>query len=245
MQQFSILLLFTLTTCGVVAGSNLRARQASASKPNVILLLTDDQDIVMGSLDYMPILKKLLMEKGTTFNNAFVHSPICCPSRMSILSGRYLQNLNGGNPMNNSISGGCDGREYWRADAEQSTFATHAQAEGYVTSFAGKYLSALNDGVVEGDPLKGTPGCPNCLRVPPGWDKWLIQRQNAIYYDYKTIKSDNGGGHATQKRHHSNYAEDYFPGMRYFCLLTIIHELLLLLLTQYTIHCYLLRPYCK
>ena len=27
------------------------------------LLLTDDQDVVMGSLDYMPILKKLLMEK--------------------------------------------------------------------------------------------------------------------------------------------------------------------------------------
>ena len=67
--------------------------------------------------------------------------------------------------------------------------------------------------MVAGDPLKGTPGCPNCLRVPPGYDKWLVQRENAIYYNYKTIKSDNGGEHAWQTQHGSDYHKDYFPDL--------------------------------
>jgi hypothetical protein len=99
---------------------------ASQGKPNVILLLTDDQDVMLGGLDEMPILKRLLQERGTTFRNAFVHTPICCSSRMSIMSGRYLQNLNNGNPVNNSYSGGCHG-PVWRNDAEQKTFAVYAK----------------------------------------------------------------------------------------------------------------------
>jgi hypothetical protein len=102
------------------------AGQASQGKPNVILLLTDDQDVMLGGLDEMPILKRLLQERGTTFQNAFVHTPICCSSRMSIMSGRYLQNLNNGNPVNNSYSGGCHG-PVWRNDAEKKTFAVYAK----------------------------------------------------------------------------------------------------------------------
>jgi len=181
MLRSALLLLFSVSAqYGVVAESSKRrtthASQVPAKKPNIILLLTDDQDVVLGSLDFMPILKRLLIERGTQFNNAFVHSPICCPSRMSILSGRYLHNLNGGNPVNNSISGGCDGRENWRAGAEMATFATYAKENGYNTSFAGKYLSALNDVGYE-DALRGTPGCPTCLRVPPGE---LCNSKNAI-----------------------------------------------------------------
>ena len=37
-------------------------------------------------------LKKLLVEKGTTFDNAFVTNPVCCPSRATILRGQYAHN---------------------------------------------------------------------------------------------------------------------------------------------------------
>ena len=56
------------------------------------------QDVTLGGLDGhphglpykpgpnpMPKLKALLTEKGTTFSNAFVHTPICCPSRSSYM----------------------------------------------------------------------------------------------------------------------------------------------------------------
>ena len=41
-------------------------------RPNIIFLLTDDQDKHLGSLEYMPFVKKHLIEKGTVFENHFV-----------------------------------------------------------------------------------------------------------------------------------------------------------------------------
>jgi arylsulfatase A-like enzyme len=158
------------------------------------------------------------MERGTTFRNAFVHSPICCPSRMSIMSGRYMQNLNNGNLVNNSYEGGCHG-EFWRNNGEQETFAVYAKEAGYNTSYSGKYLSALNGGKA----LRGTPGCPQCLRAMPGYDKWSEQRHNAIYYNYSLIESNNGIN-ATQTWHGDSYYEDYFPDLVTNRTLAMIEE---------------------
>ena len=122
---------------------------ANAERPNILFLMTDDQDTVIGGLEYMPRLKTLLTEQGTTFSNFFVHTPVCCPSRSSFLTGKYLHNI----PMkNNSESGNCYG-DNWRRGAEKSTFAVYAKNAGYQTAFAGKYLNAYKSD-----------------NVPPGWD---------------------------------------------------------------------------
>ena len=48
-------------------------------------ILTDDQDVKLGSLDVLPVVKSLLTEQGLYFDNAFVTTPVCCPSRFVVL----------------------------------------------------------------------------------------------------------------------------------------------------------------
>ena len=56
--------------------------------PNIVFILTDDQDVTLGGLEPMVKLKRLVQEQGVFFDSAFVHTPICCPSRSSYLTGR-------------------------------------------------------------------------------------------------------------------------------------------------------------
>jgi len=170
----------------------------ATTSPNIILLLTDDQDSLLGGIDRMPKLRQHLIDQGTTFTNAYVHTPICCPSRSSILSGRYLHN---GVTKNNSVSGNCNGR-LWQDDAERKTFAVYAQEAGYVTSYAGKYLN--------------TYGCqdeenPECKRVPPGWNKWHGLVGNSRYYNATVVNSGDGGKTARLIKYGNDYASDYLP----------------------------------
>ena len=65
---------------------------AATRRPNIVLVLTDDQDTTMGSTAPLAVARKMIAEAGVEFVNAFTTSPICCPSRASILTGRYLHN---------------------------------------------------------------------------------------------------------------------------------------------------------
>jgi arylsulfatase A-like enzyme len=66
---------------------------AAAARPNFIILMTDDQDLTLGSLNTMPVVQQEMIQHGMYFNNSFVINPICCPSRTATLSGRYSHNL--------------------------------------------------------------------------------------------------------------------------------------------------------
>ena len=67
--------------------------------PNVIYMVVDDLDQVLGSsfpqttATPLPKTKRLLVERGATFTNAFAHVPICNPSRAATLTGKYFHNL--------------------------------------------------------------------------------------------------------------------------------------------------------
>ncbi|XP_074642046.1 N-acetylglucosamine-6-sulfatase-like [Tubulanus polymorphus] len=160
--------------------------------PNVVFILTDDQDVVMDGMEPMVKVKKYLMNEGVTFKNMFVSSPLCCPSRSAILTGRYIHNI----PVfNNSIKGNCNG-ESWRQEAEKSAFITHLKNQGYRTMFAGKYLNQY--GKKKGGGVK---------HVPPGWDSWIGLVGNSAYYNY--VLSVNG----TAEKHGSIYSSDYLTDL--------------------------------
>lgn len=124
-------------------------QEPSTDKPNVVLILTDDQDT--RSLDYMPRVKAQLIDRGTTFDNGFVTDPLCCPSRASILRGQYVHN--------HKIRGNTapDAHDRFRdLGLEDSTVATWLHEGGYRTALIGKYMNAYNQSY-----------------IPPGWDYWF------------------------------------------------------------------------
>lgn len=66
----------------------------AASKPNVIVVMADDQDMLLDSLSVMPNVKKDIASQGVTYNNHYCTVAWCCPSRVNFLTGRAAHNTN-------------------------------------------------------------------------------------------------------------------------------------------------------
>ena len=67
---------------------------AVAKKPNILFVLTDDQDWHMESMQHMPLLHKYMINEGTLFANHYCTVAICCPSRVNLWTGRAAHNTN-------------------------------------------------------------------------------------------------------------------------------------------------------
>lgn len=128
----------------------------SKTPPNILLIVTDDQDC--GSFRYMPKLSGLLVNKGVTFANTFVASPVCIPSRASILLGQYVHRHGVTN----------DSSDFQTKHYENQTIAARLQAAGYETILVGKYFN----------------GSYKPAAVPPGWDQWYGILTDNQYYNY-------------------------------------------------------------
>lgn len=80
---------------GLLAGLLTRGGHAqTASGPNIVFIMTDDQDRRLGSLDYMPVVQRELVGKGVEFSNHYTTQALCCPSRSSLLRGQQVHNTN-------------------------------------------------------------------------------------------------------------------------------------------------------
>src|SRR4029079_2945750 len=102
--------------------------------PNIVFVLTDD--LAWNLVQYMPQVQKL-QQDGVTFTNYTVTDSLCCPSRTSILTGKF--------PHDSGVftNGGSDGGSptYNSRGTEPLTFGVQLQALGYATGFMGKYLN--------------------------------------------------------------------------------------------------------
>lgn len=59
--------------------------EIGAKRPNIILIITDDQDLHMDSLKYMPNVRKHIIDEGTSYRRHFCTTALCCPSRVTLL----------------------------------------------------------------------------------------------------------------------------------------------------------------
>ena len=137
--------------------------------PNVVVILTDDQRF--DSLKMMASVRHHLVAEGMTLRRAIVTNPLCCPSRATILTGRFSHTT--GVYTNAPPHGG------WEAfrGSESDTIAKALDDAGYRTGLIGKYINGY--GAEMG-------------HVPVGWDRFLANIHPGGYYDYEMFDKHRG-----------------------------------------------------
>ena len=138
-----------LAACSAVAfaGPASRAETVTESRPNVLIVVTDDQragdtlEVMPATVDYF--------SAGVTFPSAVATTPVCCPSRASIMTGRYAHNHK---VRSNAAS------EAARLD-QDTTLQRNLRAAGYRTGIVGKYLNGWD-----------------ITKPPPHFDEFAITR---------------------------------------------------------------------
>jgi len=146
------------------------------SKPNVVLIFTDNQQAgtlgCYGNEDIVSPKLDALAAEGMIFNNAFCPNSFCSPCRASTLTGLL--------PSQHGVHSWIDDRKSadwpvgWHALNGLSTLPEIMQSNGYRTGLFGKYHL-------------GTPTMP-----APGWNSWVTMEDGHVrsFYDNKIF--DNG-----------------------------------------------------
>jgi arylsulfatase A-like enzyme len=128
-----------LILLALASGTGAAAQgSAEAQGPNILIIITDDHRRKAGQA-YMPELDLRFKQEGTEFTLAMATTPLCCPSRASIMTGQYTHNHGvwGNDPTAAPFL-------EWRPPEEldhQTTIQRYLRDAGYRTALFGKYLN--------------------------------------------------------------------------------------------------------
>jgi arylsulfatase A-like enzyme len=128
--------------CCFSASASAFSAQSEPSRPNVVVILTDDQGYadlgVQGMVDDVrtPHLDRLAAE-GVRFTHGYVTAPVCGPSRAGLLTGRYQQRM------------GVESNVDMPFELDTEPFPERLRRAGYRTGMTGKLhvpTKGANDG---------------------------------------------------------------------------------------------------
>ncbi|MER7685704.1 sulfatase [Streptomyces sp. NPDC097610] len=151
-----------------------------SGRPNILVVVTDDQP--KETEWATPETVDWLGGHGVTFERAHANTPLCAPSRASIMSGRYAHH-----------HGVLDTRHPYRLD-QHTTVQRQLHDAGYRTGLFGKYLNYWHTG-----------------DNPPHFDAWLLQEPvnyyNGHYNDQGTVRDIPGYNTTIIKNHALDFME--------------------------------------
>jgi len=129
---FGALLMGALTFGGSAANGLATQEPASAERPNIIVIVTDDWG--RGDMGVSGVLDDIrtpnvdeLARSGANFSSGYITSPQCAPSRVAILTGRNQQRFGFDNINNGPLA------------SDVRTIADRLQDAGYLTCMVGKW----------------------------------------------------------------------------------------------------------
>ncbi len=147
-------------------------------KPNILVITTDDQRVGPENEIVMPNLKRLFVDDGTKYENAFVTTPLCGPSRSSILTGQCVHN-----------HGVLTNFDTLVLDHSR-TIQAYLHEAGYYTGQVGKFLNRW--------PIESPP---------PHFDRWWIT-EFLPGSDYYGLRWNVNGVIQNIDQYHTTYVKE-------------------------------------
>ncbi|GLZ28678.1 sulfatase [Lentzea sp. NBRC 105346] len=144
---------------------------AAPAKPNVVVIMVDDMNL--SALEYLPNVRSLLADQGTSFDNNVVSYSLCCPSRSTFLTGQYAHN--------HGVLGNAPPDGGFAKLRGEQTLPVWLRQAGYQTAHVGKYLNGY--------------GTANPTQVPPGWGEWYGSVDPSTYSMWGYTVNENGRLH--------------------------------------------------
>lgn len=151
---------FCINSLAALAGAPL-AGASGANRPNIILMMSDDQGWGDAGFRGHPHLKTPALDdmarRGVTFNRFYSASPVCSPTRASCLTGRHPHRIG----VFGANSGDAKAPSKFPLRKQELTLAEALKQYGYATGHFGKW----HLGNVKGDNAN-TP-------AQHGFDEWF------------------------------------------------------------------------
>lgn len=177
------LALLALLLGTALAGTREAGAQAG-EQPNVVVIQVDDMALSALTATWrtesgvdarvMPNTLDLIRKQGISFSRYYAPYPLCCPSRTTLLTGRYAHSH--GVISNDAPRGGWPG--YQQKAVYNHNLGVWLQNAGYRTIHLGKFLNNYG-GAGKDDPT---------TEVPPGWDSWetfATDNSARLFYGYE------------------------------------------------------------
>lgn len=177
-RQRTLVLIAILSVAIICLAAPIHAATSgTGTRPNIIVIMTDDQDTA--TMSRLHNVQSLLIDKGITYKTNIVTYSKCCPSRASFVTGQY--------PHNNGVEANSLPLGSYAKLDNSNTMSLWLQNTGYYTGHIGKYLNHYGE-----QDTNLTDDLEAWQEIPAGYSEWYGTLDPGTYYYYNYSMNENG-----------------------------------------------------